>query len=51
VNIGAGAAVGKILWHFPLGIVQTNSPQSFLVDGPQYVVVAGGDALCGFYLL
>ena len=44
------AATGKILWHFPLGIVQTNSPETFRLDGRQYVVVAGGDALYGFYL-
>ena len=44
------AAAGKILWHFPLGIVQTNSPETFSLDGRQYVVVAGGDVLYGFYL-
>jgi hypothetical protein len=35
---------------FPLGIVQTNSPESFLLGGRQYAVVAGGDTLYGFYL-
>ena len=44
------AATGKILWHFPLGTTQTNSPESFSLDGRQYVVVAAGDAVYGFYL-
>jgi hypothetical protein len=44
------ADVGKILRHFPLGVVQMNFPESFLLGGRQFIVAAGGDTLYGFYL-
>ena len=44
------AATGKSLWHFPLGVLQSNAPSTFTVDGRQYVLVAGGDTLYAFYL-
>ena len=44
------AATGKSLWHFPLGVLQSNAPSTFTIDGRQYVLVAGGDTLYAFYL-
>ncbi|BDC48701.1 alcohol dehydrogenase [Bryobacterales bacterium F-183] len=43
------AAKGKILWHARLGNV-SNAPQTYTLDGKQYVLVAAGDALYSFYL-
>ena len=48
--IAFDAANGKILWHCPLGGTQSNTPETFMLDGHQYVVVAGVDALYAFYL-
>jgi alcohol dehydrogenase (cytochrome c) len=42
-------ANGAILWHTHLGQV-TNAPQTYMLDGHQYVLVAGGDALYAFTL-
>ena len=39
------AATGKPLWHAGLGDNTTNGPQTFLLDGRQYVVVGAGDQL------
>lgn len=45
------AATGKSLWHFPLGgVLAGNAPNTFTLDGRQYVLVAGGDTLHAFYL-
>ena len=45
------AATGKSLWHFPLGgVLAGNAPNTFTLDGRQYVLVAGGDMLHAFYL-
>jgi alcohol dehydrogenase (cytochrome c) len=45
------ATNGKSLWHFPLGgVLQSNAPNTFTLDGRQYVLVAGGDTLYAFYL-
>ena len=41
------AANGKILWHTKLGGV-SNAPQTYMLDGRQYVLVASGDALYSF---
>ena len=30
------AATGKSLWHFPLGVLQSNAPSTFTIDGRQY---------------
>jgi alcohol dehydrogenase (cytochrome c) len=43
------AANGKILWHSRLGQV-SNAPQTYMLDGHQYVLVAGGDTLYSFIL-
>ena len=41
---------GKILWHAQLGSQITNAPQTWMLDGRQYVTVASGDTLWAFYL-
>jgi alcohol dehydrogenase (cytochrome c) len=40
---------GKPLWHSRIGNV-SNAPQTFLLDGHQYVTVATGDTLWAFVL-
>jgi alcohol dehydrogenase (cytochrome c) len=55
-NDGAGsfvaydAATGKPLWHAGLGSNTGNGPETFLLDGKQYVVVGAGDQLFAFRL-
>jgi alcohol dehydrogenase (cytochrome c) len=44
------AATGRPLWHAGLGTNTTNGPQTFLLDGRQFVVVGAGDALYAFTL-
>ena len=43
-------ANGKILWQVQLGSQLTNSPQTYMLDGRQYITVAAGDSLFAFYL-
>ena len=43
-------ATGKPLWHTGLGTNTTNGPQTFMLDGRQYVLVGAGDALFAFAL-
>ena len=43
------AKTGKPLWNTRIGNV-TNAPQTFLLDGHQYVTVATGDTLWAFVL-
>jgi alcohol dehydrogenase (cytochrome c) len=43
------AASGKPLWHSRIGSV-TNPPQTYLLDGRQYLLVAAGDTLYAFVL-
>ena len=43
-------ATGKPLWHAGLGANTSNGPQTFMLDGRQYVVVGAGDALFAFTL-
>jgi acido-empty-quinoprotein group A len=43
-------ATGKPLWHSGLGTNTTNGPQTYLLDGRQYVVVGAGDSLFAFAL-
>jgi len=38
------------LWHAGLGTNTSNGPQTFLLDGRQFVVVGAGDALYAFTL-
>ena len=42
-------ANGKILWHARLGTV-SNAPETYMLDGHQYVLVAAGDTLYSFVL-
>jgi alcohol dehydrogenase (cytochrome c) len=44
------AATGKPLWHAGLGANTSNGPQTFMLDGKQYVVVGAGDSLFSFAL-
>jgi alcohol dehydrogenase (cytochrome c) len=46
---GYDARTGKILWHARLGNI-SNAPQTYTLDGKQYLLVAAGDALYSFYL-
>ena len=43
------AANGKPLWHTRIGRI-TNAPQTYMVDGHQYLLVAAGDTLFAFTL-
>jgi alcohol dehydrogenase (cytochrome c) len=42
-------ANGKPLWHTHLGRV-SNAPETYLLDGHQYILVAAGDTLYSFWL-
>ena len=42
-------ANGKILWHSHLGQV-SNAPETYMLDGHQYLLVAAGDTLYAFTL-
>jgi alcohol dehydrogenase (cytochrome c) len=41
---------GKPLWHAGLAANPSNGPETFLLDGRQYVVVGAGDSLYAFML-
>ncbi|HEX4772310.1 MAG TPA: acido-empty-quinoprotein group A [Bryobacteraceae bacterium] len=43
------AATGKPLWNTRIGYV-SNAPQTFLLDGLQYVIAAAGDTLWAFVM-
>ena len=43
------AYTGKPLWHSKVGNV-TNPPQTYMLDGRQYLIVGAGDTLWAFYL-
>jgi len=40
---------GKILWHSRIGQV-SNAPQTYMLDGHQYILAAAGDTLFAFTL-
>jgi alcohol dehydrogenase (cytochrome c) len=42
-------ANGKILWHSHIGQV-TNAPETYMLDGHQYILAAAGDTLYAFTL-
>jgi acido-empty-quinoprotein group A len=42
------AKSGKILWHFPMEHSLTNGPETYLLDGAQYLVAGAGDTLYVF---
>ncbi len=44
------AANGKPLWHAFLGNVVSNAPETYALDGHQYVLVGAGDTLYSFML-
>ena len=39
----------KTLWHSRIGQV-SNAPETYMLDGHQYVLTATGDTLYSFYL-
>jgi acido-empty-quinoprotein group A len=41
---------GKSLWHAALGTTVSNTPETYELEGKQYVVVASGDTLFAFSL-
>jgi alcohol dehydrogenase (cytochrome c) len=43
------AATGKPLWHSHIGAV-SNAPETYMLDGHQYLLVAAGDTLYSFTL-
>ena len=43
------APTGKLLWHSRIGNI-SNAPETYLLDGKQYVLVAVGDTLYSFTL-
>jgi acido-empty-quinoprotein group A len=43
-------ANGKILWHAGLTASLSNGPETYLLDGQQYLVVGAGDSLYAFTL-
>ncbi len=44
-------ANGKILWHAGLGANVSNGPETYIMDGQQYLVVGAGDSLFAFTVL
>ena len=50
-TIAFDPANGKILWHFPVLHSVSNGPETYLLDGKQYVVVGAGDTLFAFSLI
>lgn len=46
--IGYDAANGKPLWHAYLGANVTNPPQTYALDGHQYMLTAAGETLFAF---
>ena len=47
--IALDAGSGKPLWHSHIGGV-SNAPETYMLDGHQYVLVAGGDSIYAFVL-
>jgi alcohol dehydrogenase (cytochrome c) len=47
--VGHDAYTGKPLWHSKVGNV-TNPPQTYMLDGRQYLIVGTGDTLWAFVL-
>jgi alcohol dehydrogenase (cytochrome c) len=47
--VGFDDATGKPLWHSRIGMV-SNAPQTYMLDGKQYLLAAAGDALFAFAL-
>jgi alcohol dehydrogenase (cytochrome c) len=47
--VALDASKGNPLWHSRLGQV-TNAPETYTLDGHQYVIVAAGDLIFAFGL-
>jgi alcohol dehydrogenase (cytochrome c) len=41
---------GKILWHAGLSANVSNGPETYILDGKQYLIVGAGDSLFAFAL-
>ncbi len=48
--IAFNASNGGILWHFPMLRSLGNGPETYMLDGKQYLVAGGGDTLYVFAL-
>ena len=48
--IGYDAANGKILWHAYLSNLVSNAPETYTLDGHQYLLVGAGDTVYSFIL-
>ena len=48
--IAFDAANGNILWHFPMPHSLSNGPETYMLDGRQYLVAGAGDTLYVFAL-
>jgi acido-empty-quinoprotein group A len=48
--IAYDASNGDILWHFPMLHSLGNGPETYMLDGRQYLVAGGGDTLFAFSL-
>jgi acido-empty-quinoprotein group A len=48
--IAFDAETGKILWHADLAASVTNGPETYLLDGKQYVIVGAHDTLYAYTL-
>ena len=47
--VGYDVANGKPVWHSRIGAV-SNAPETYMLDGKQYLLVAAGDMLAAFSL-
>jgi len=48
--VGYDASTGKPLWHSYLGTQVSNAPQTYSLDGHQYLLTAAGDTIYAFTL-
>ncbi len=48
--VGFDPANGKILWHAGLGANISNGPETYMLDGKQYLIIGAGDSLYAFTL-
>ena len=48
--IAFDASDGNILWHFPMPHSLSNGPETYMLDGRQYLVAGAGDTLYVFAL-
>ncbi len=44
------ARTGKLLWHFPANTAWRGSPMTYMMDGQQFVAIAGGPNIFAFGL-